>query len=405
MSDEPGNIKNLDELLRPHLKSAESIEDVRTTRLTAVGDNYGSLMLRLEIKLRNDGTKDSRTLEVVAKTLPRSEFVRQIFNVQVTFKNEIAFYTSVIPALDRFAKERDASATTDFVPKSYGGRINLNPDNDVVDDDAVLILENLKILGYKNGSRQEGLDLQTSKLVLDAFVKLHAYSIALRLEEPAVFESEVKPYLHDFIVDDKFIKDMVDKTTNILKSEGVAPDLIGRSIQTIKNKNKDEVEPWIGVAHNDSWVNNFMIKWDEDNKPVGVKLVDFQVCEYKSVLRDILFFLFTSVRNDILADNLDKLLDHYYENFVATLKNIGVDASRYSRESYDQHLKIAARDYVYFHVVMMLDPILTDKPVDLSSLSFEEMENMSQIQETCRPHKDKLVLVTNMFNERGWLIS
>ncbi|XP_060534910.1 uncharacterized protein LOC132707185 [Cylas formicarius] len=405
MSNELRDVQNLDEILRSHLKSGETIEDVRTTRLTAVGDNYGSLMLRLEIRLKNDVTKDSRTLEVVAKTLPRSEFVQHIFNVQVTFKNEIAFYTSIIPALDRFAKERDASADTDFVPKPYGGRISLNPANAVVDDDAVLILENLKILGYKNGSRQEGFDLSTSKLILESFVKLHAYSIGLRLEDPKVFESDVKPYLHDYIFDEKLVEMAIDKTRDILKAEGLAADLIERSIETIKQRNKNAVEPWIGVTHNDGWVNNIMIKWDENDRPVSVKLVDFQVCEYKSVLRDILFFLFTSVRNDILADNLDKLLDHYYENFVATLKNIGVDASRYSRESYDEHLKIAARDYVYFHTVVMLEPILTDKPVDLSDLSFEELEKTPRFQETSSGHKDKLLLVTNTFDAKGWLVS
>lgn len=65
-------------------------------------------------------------------------------------------------------------------------------------------------------------------------------------------------------------------------------------------------EPWSTIVHNDFWVNNVMLKRDEGK--VQVKIVDFQMCSYGSYAKDLVFFLLSSVQDNVQRSNLDELL-------------------------------------------------------------------------------------------------
>lgn len=137
-------ISKLDQLLHKYIGGKKIIK-TEVSRLTAPGENYGSILYKVDITLENDD-KSREELHTVAKTLPQDEFFRKMFNIQVTCKTEIAFYDTVVPTLQRFAEEGGLRGRMDIFPRMYGGRINLNG-SDVVDDDAVLLLENLKSEG------------------------------------------------------------------------------------------------------------------------------------------------------------------------------------------------------------------------------------------------------------------
>lgn len=116
--------------------------DQKINCLTAAGENYGSLMLAIEIILKNKKTGDEKILKTVAKLMPPNEFIQKVFNSQVSFKSEIGFYESIVPVLQNFRRKSEVEEM-DIFAHSYGSRINLNG-SDVVDDDGILILENLK---------------------------------------------------------------------------------------------------------------------------------------------------------------------------------------------------------------------------------------------------------------------
>lgn len=139
MSDD--TIRNVQDLLRNYLGVNKHLVKVETERLTAPGENFGSVMLKLDITLRNDDKEE--TLYAVAKKIPETEFFRKVFKIGVTFKNEVAFYTRVLPTLRNFQRENGDENLLDCFADFYGARCSLKENVDVVDEDAVLVLENL----------------------------------------------------------------------------------------------------------------------------------------------------------------------------------------------------------------------------------------------------------------------
>lgn len=81
--------------------------------------------------------------------------------------------------------------------------------------------------------------------------------------------------------------------------------------------------PYNTICHNDFWMNNMMLKFDEAGLPNGIRIVDFQVTHYNSAAMDVLFFLFTSVENDVLEAELDHFLRLYFDSLIDCLKANG----------------------------------------------------------------------------------
>lgn len=142
-------IPKLEELLKPNIHGKIVKQEV--TPLTSVGENFGSEILKVDVTVEENGKQ--RVVHGVGKLIPSSEAQLEIFNTQVTFKNEIGFYADIVPALQEFQREHGVAPTESF-PEMYGARINLDPQSKVVDLNAILLLENLKVKGkhhyYKN---------------------------------------------------------------------------------------------------------------------------------------------------------------------------------------------------------------------------------------------------------------
>ena len=76
------------------------------------------------------------------------------------------------------------------------------------------------------------------------------------------------------------------------------------------------------LNHGDMIVNNFMIKYDEQNNPIDLLLVDFQMCFWGSPSCDLYHFLVTSVQDDIKVEHFDDLVEFYHSNLVNGLKKL-----------------------------------------------------------------------------------
>lgn len=138
-------IDKLEELLSQYINKTKKIIDRKITPLTAPGENFGSTIVKLDLVVENEN-KTREDLNIVAKLIPKLEFFREVFNVAVTFKLETAFYDIIVPTLQNFQREQGMTEIIDFFPKFYGARINLDG-SDKVDDNAIILLENLKVQG------------------------------------------------------------------------------------------------------------------------------------------------------------------------------------------------------------------------------------------------------------------
>ncbi|XP_060525241.1 uncharacterized protein LOC132701389 isoform X3 [Cylas formicarius] len=328
--------------------------------------------------------------------MPQDEYVQKMFNSRISFRNEIRFYTTIAPLFDKYLKDKGVLEGLDFIPQDFGSRLSLDPELDETDDDVVLLLENIKVLGYQTENKLVGLDLTSAKIILDVLAKFHATGLGLKIEKPKEFKENVLQYVWDYEEDDEYLKVIKRELRTILRETKFSEEVINRAVSTIDRKaNFKSREPWSTLIHYDCWINNTMLKF-KNGKADRAMLVDFQLISYKSPARDVLFFIFTSLQNDVLEQNLDALLEFYYEQFSDRLKRLNIDTSRFSKESFYEELKIAARENEYYHIIFMLPPILEEE--------FKELTDFEKEVNWTKNHRERIVFVTKEFVKRGWLL-
>lgn len=97
------------------------------------------------------------TLHLVCKiTRKGSVSARQ----SMQFKNEVHFYSDIIPAIKQFEEAVNVPRTErlDAFVLYFGSRLSLNPNSTDADTDAVLLLENAISLNYFSPNRWDRLD-------------------------------------------------------------------------------------------------------------------------------------------------------------------------------------------------------------------------------------------------------
>uniref|UniRef100_A0A6P7FGC0 Uncharacterized protein LOC114330006 n=2 Tax=Diabrotica virgifera virgifera TaxID=50390 RepID=A0A6P7FGC0_DIAVI len=351
-------IEKLDDLISDHIGKDKKVIGSKITRLTAPGENFGSEMLKVDIRLKSAEGKEE-DLHVVAKLIPENEFARAIFNVDVSFNVEKGFYNVIVPTLQDFQRKQGITKVIDCFPRLYGARNNLGNNGGKVDDNAALVLENLKIQGFDTIDRFKGFDLETAKLILKSLAEFHAIPVALKQKDVKTFEKNVKAYMSCNFppAPQPPVGPLFEIIYNILQDESYK-----KFVPKIQESAKkfsfvcDEVrEPFATISHRDLWVNNIMIKQDE-NTTKEVKIVDFQLYSYDSPGTDIFFFLFSSVSFDVLRNHLDNLLKYYQQHFQKTLKDLDCDLD-FSYQKLIEELGFATR-WELAHVIFFVSFVI-----------------------------------------------
>lgn len=132
-------IPDIDKVVQPYVNDRK-VTKVNLSRLTAPGENYLSLVLRVDLEVENqNGVKE--TISAVAKRLPPvNQHTGFNFN-GIVMKNEIKWYSEVVPILKQFANENGIEA--DYFPTYMGSRLSLNPESQEADSEAILLIKNL----------------------------------------------------------------------------------------------------------------------------------------------------------------------------------------------------------------------------------------------------------------------
>ncbi|XP_072400514.1 uncharacterized protein [Diabrotica undecimpunctata] len=389
-------IKQLEALLGKQLVK-KTIKNVNINNLTAPGENFGSIMYKLDIVLNNNDNGTEEILHAVAKTLPAAELWRKIFNIQVTYTNEMAFYQIVLPTFQEFQRSLGIDNVINCFAECLAVRKNLlGNDSDVIDDDAVIVLENLISKGYNNIDRVKGFDLKTSKIILKDIAHLHAVGLSLKLKDPKKFDEKVKKYCHVYEPPKE------NSENNLLKAVVAENEECRQFLSSIHGWGEIPKaaprEPFATLVHQDLWTNNTMQKFENGN-PVGNKLVDLQIYEYGSPAADVFFFIFSSIPLEVLEPHLDDLLHFYHENFTGFLKKHKCNLEF----SYDQFLDemefVSAFEFSHallFHLVAVNGKKGGHEPDELPSVD-KFLKYMSQ------PVKEKAWYMVKECVKRGWL--
>lgn len=137
------------------------------------GDNYTSMLYRLGVNGRKRSNENNNLwtpwkTSIIYKVLPESKAHREAFKSELLFRNEVAFYNNVWPALEQLEISSTDSSVFKGVAKIYIATSDL------------IVMEDLKRKGYIMADRRKGLEPDRLKLVLKALACFHALSITLR---------------------------------------------------------------------------------------------------------------------------------------------------------------------------------------------------------------------------------
>lgn len=329
-----------DWLSKPFLKSCLSggspdSSDIRIRSFearpgVAIGNNYGSEILRVKVTYTRGETSSEEESSLIMKAPVQTtvtEFMKEIFEM-----TEFNFYYKYMPRVREISKVH-------FAPESYFSPLN-----------CVVVLEDLKNSGFIMADRHEQLDFDHCKRYFTVSGKLHAVGVALLKKYPEL--STTFPSAHDKLqkneekskvmwrtivvglrclvnsVEALNLKDYrtyIDIIKELLKSDGEKFQKLAINSMTLQN------DHFKSLIHGDCWTTNMMFKYDEMRNPVDIRLLDFQIFNYDSVVSDVISFTWMSANNEVLEHHLEELYRLYCDSLNSALEEYGCE-ERYSYE-------------------------------------------------------------------------
>ncbi|XP_012283215.1 uncharacterized protein LOC105701225 isoform X2 [Orussus abietinus] len=329
------------DMVRQLIATNES--DVEITNLqeepgSGRGDNYTSMLYRIRAK----GVKHLKTGEsvpcersIIYKVLPQSRERREAYKSEVLFRNEVAFYTHVWPALDKL--QVGGKSVFKGVAKIYIARDNL------------IAMEDLRERGFQMVDRRKGLELDNLKLVLKALAGFHALSLTLRELRPEEFEGLSKKG-GDGVEETLFRMENEDwyrQYYRVAANNAIA--MVSGELAVRMESNKEEViqklkdflnentffrtmselaaaqGPLTVFCHGDCWTNNILFRDPRASSTdtlEDVYLVDFQISRASSLALDLVNLLYCCTTGKVRQDNMIQLLKHYHSYLMSALQTL-----------------------------------------------------------------------------------
>lgn len=266
---------------------------------------------------------------------------------------------------------------------------------------------------YDNVDRIIGFNLEGAKRVLSDLASFHAIPTALRIKKPDVFEEKVKKYCYKPPFPEFPIQENPPKPEwykYLEQSEECKPYMEKfKELWTCVEKNegpnafmdKPSIEPFTSIYHGDMWCNNTMQQY-KNGKLFMNKLVDFQVFMIASIICDVIFFIWSSVRIDIAIDKFEELLDWYYQQFIDTLERHGCDTTPFERSKFQEALEKSA-PHEFLHIIMMASVVHAPRGKPMFDTAEEDVEKMFELSVTSDEAKQKMKTVIIEFGEKGWI--
>lgn len=257
------------------------------------GANIGDGIVGVLIKVKIQEINSDKSLHLLAKVPPESREMRILMKL---FEREVFVYKYLLPEFKKFQQEMKVDSCEGFFnfPKVYFADYNSKR------DDAIIIMEDLRLCGYKMYDKSNAVDFNHSKLIMIALGKLHAISFAMKTQNPEKFERFKA--LNDILAENlknggqkEYLEICLQKTIKALsniesreKFQKLADDYLNVCCEVT---NIDSIEPFGVVGHGDCWINNFIFHYKNDN-PDGIVLIDCQNSRYSTPVADLLYFIF-----------------------------------------------------------------------------------------------------------------
>lgn len=210
----------------------------------------------------------SDRLDLICKIEPTNAARNEQFNTSIVFAREVLCYTSILPVLEHFQREKGLTEENGFFgfPKCY--LATNNPST----NEAIIIMQNLRSLGYNMWDKMKPIGFANVQLLMEQLGRLHGLSFVLRDQRPEVLDEFRKmDNILDKMVDTKAVGLILDSCYD--RAENVLDDEMDKEhirkyrkswLEVIKGcARSSKAEPFAVMAHGDCWNNNMMYLNDE----------------------------------------------------------------------------------------------------------------------------------------------
>lgn len=151
------------------------------------------------------------------------------------------------------------------------------------------------------------------------------------------------------------------------------------------------------MLHGDIWCNNIMFKYDENDKPCEVKLVDFQLARYAPPAMDLVTFMFVCSTREFRRLHQAEILETYCDAFEKELKFNKINLKVLPREeimkSFEEYRLAGLIEAALFcHLILL--------PDDMASNIMKSSEEYEKFISQCRAEKCFKAFKVDYYRER-----
>lgn len=359
------------------------IDDMRIDMPVPKGNNYATEIVGVKVEYRRSNDLNRKHTKSFIMKLPITGPMYEILFKCGIIEKEPMVYKELLPKLrsilcENIDDEDDDETDDNLLAKSYFSA-----------EKNIVILEDLKVKGYKMVVRQEQLDFDHSVLALKSLAKFHAGSVVLHERDPEFIEKIGAEVLFNDGFKETYSSFLNSNFNIISRKLGGQPDTEKFVKWFEENKGRfwdllvDEVSKreneFNVLNHGDFWLTNMMFKYDSDNNPVKNIPLDLQACRYASPVIDYLYFLYSSVQEPVKDERSQELINVYLEELNSSLEKYG-STKRLEKSEFINTLN--KRKYFQIFVTIGMFPLVLAKPKDTQFLDMKELsvEDLSKTE-------------------------
>ncbi|XP_050458494.1 uncharacterized protein LOC126855135 isoform X2 [Cataglyphis hispanica] len=296
----------------------------------AKGDSYLSTVNKGKLYGIIDGDPQQNVqVNFVVKSIPKNIGRRKTFRSADFFRNEILFYTQIVPKFEKFLADKGQSNLL-CIPRhllSY-----TDGENDFV------VLEDVSPLGFGPASRQNCIDWAECIVILKTLAKFHAISFAYKDQKKEEFTklasvlNETYFGIHNWNWYEKFHKKLVDIAKNALAIE--CPNSkaekqfnsyeFGKLFQKCTECCEKKDASTSVISAGDCWAPNFLVRDIGQNQKEALML-DFQLARCSNPIIDLSFLIYSCTLKSFRDQYFNDILKTYHSELSNAIKSLGSD--------------------------------------------------------------------------------
>ncbi|XP_019892273.2 uncharacterized protein LOC109612572 [Musca domestica] len=342
------------EFLEEDFPNFQKISQFYIKPAVAAGENYMTVLLRVEISVEMSNG-DKETVSYMVKIKPNVERLQVMIKEWQIFLKEHTTYTRYIPKFECYYSEVGR-------PLKMAPRILLPQRKHQITDD-LLILEDLRLRGFKNFNRHTGLDMIHTKAVLTKLAQFHAASAHYALEEeefPAMYD-QCFTAKRDLFQDHrlrigKIFRENLNLYGGVEHLEEKMRIFAETKSDPFQMKSERDPEEFNVLNHGDLWVNNIMFQYNDDGTLKETYFIDFQMGRYGPPAQDLIYFILSSTSVDIKLQYFDYFITYYHQKLIENLELLKYKGKLPKLK--DLQMSLFKHDYWAYTTISTLMPII-----------------------------------------------